>query len=138
MKKIIPLLGLLTILLSYSTKAQLGVGIHQHNLPFVAFSYEIKDKWVPEIRFGTDNYFLDMGIEAVVNYNIKSTDEIDFYAGVGGRVLLIDGVVIPVGVNIYPFQSKSFGFHMELAGLIPFDDSAILRGTWGIRYRFQE
>lgn len=124
--------------LTSTALAQFGVGLHQYNLPFVAFSYEINEKWVPELRFGTDNYFYDIGIEAVLNHKIKSTEEVDFYAGLGGRVLLFDGVVIPVGVNIYPFQKKSFGFHMELAGLIPFDDSAILRGTWGIRYRFLE
>jgi hypothetical protein len=138
MKRISLAVGLMFILLANAANAQFGVGIHQSNLPFVAFSYELNDKWLPELRFGTDSYFSDLGIEAVVNYKIKSTEEMDFYAGLGGRFLIFDGIVVPVGVNIYPFQKKSFGFHMELAGLIPFDDGAILRGTWGIKYRFLE
>jgi len=44
--------------------------------------------------------------------------------------------VIPVGLNIYPFENKSFGFQMEIAGLIGEVD--ILRGSTGIRYRFNK
>jgi hypothetical protein len=42
--------------------------------------------------------------------------------------------VVPIGVNIYPFSNKNFGFHIELAPIIGWDD--VLRGSWGIRYRF--
>ena len=42
-------------------------------------------------------------------------------------------VVVPIGLNIYPFSSKAFGFQMELAPIIGDD---VLRGSWGIRYRF--
>lgn len=46
----------------------------------------------------------------------------------------VDGIVIPVGLNIYPLPFKNFGFHMELAAIA--GDGGILRGSWGIRYRF--
>jgi hypothetical protein len=51
---------------------------------------------------------------------------------------MFGGLVIPVGLNIFPFETKSFGFHIELSPIIAFDDEALLRGSWGIRYRFLE
>ncbi len=46
------------------------------------------------------------------------------------------GVVIPVGLNIYPFTNKKFGFHIEAAPVI--GEDFILRDSWGIRYRFRK
>jgi len=71
----------------------------------------------------------------VVTYDIFNKDYYEFYAGLGGRITTFAGVVIPIGLNIYPFAVKNFGFHIELAPII--GDSAILRGSWGIRYKFQ-
>ncbi len=114
--------------------AQLGVAFHQSNIPFIGINYEINGLLRPEIRIGTDNYFDDTSIEAIITYDIFDKDNYEFYAGIGGRVNNFSGVVIPVGLNIYPFTFKNFGFHIELAPII--GDLAILRGSWGIRYRF--
>ena len=82
------------------------------------------------------NFFYDLGVEITANYLLKSTEEMNLYTGLGGRLAILDGVVVPLGINIYPLANKNFGFHIELAGLIPFQDDAALRGSWGIRYRF--
>ncbi len=115
--------------------AQLGVSFHQSNLPFVGINYEIKGRIRPELRIGTDNYFDDTTFEAVVTYDIFNKEDYEFYAGLGARTTTFIGVVVPIGLNIYPFAAKNFGFQIELAPII--GDSAILRGSWGIRYRFQ-
>ena len=115
--------------------AQFGVSFHQSNLPFVGINYEIKNKLRAELRLGTDNYFENTSIEGVLTYDLVKKDDYEFYAGLGVRANGFTGLVIPVGLNIYPFTAKQFGFHIEVAPIV--DDASILRGSWGIRYRFK-
>ena len=116
--------------------AQFGANFHQSNLPFVGLNYEIKDRLRPELRIGLDNYFKDISMEGVLTYDILDKDDYEFYAGLGVRSNEFIGLVIPVGVNIYPLTTKNFGFHMELAPIL--GESYVLRGSWGIRYRFRD
>lgn len=114
--------------------AQFGVNFHQSNLPFVGLNYEIKNRLRPEVRIGTDNFFEETTFEGVVTYDLAEKEDYEIYAGVGGRINRFEGLVIPVGVNVYPLSSKQFGFHIELAPLI--GETSVLRGSWGIRYQF--
>lgn len=114
--------------------SQLGVNFHQSNLPFIGVNYEIKNKWRPELRIGTDNYFEATTLEAVVTYDLAEREEYEIYVGLGGRINQLEGLVVPIGVNVYPLTTKQFGFHVELAPLI--GSETVLRGSWGIRYRF--
>jgi hypothetical protein len=118
--------------------AQLGVGYYQSNLPFVAISYEFKNKLRPEVRFGSDNYLNNLGLEGIMSYNFIKNDDFECYIGLGGRLNVFDGVVIPVGLNFYPLPEKRFGLHIELAPIFTSNQFTenILRGSWGIRYRF--
>ena len=113
---------------------QFGINFHQSNLPFVGLNYEIKNKLRPELRIGTDNYFDETSIEVVLTYDIVNKDDYELYAGIGGRLNGFEGLVIPIGVNVYPLSTKQFGFHIELAPII--GESSVLRGSWGIRYQF--
>lgn len=113
---------------------QWGVSMHQSNLPFFGVNYEWKEKLLPEFRVGTDNFLEDTSYELTLNYILKKEEHLDLYAGIGARVQIFEGLVLPVGMNIYPLRNKKFGFHIELAGIV--DDFTILRGSWGIRYRF--
>lgn len=113
---------------------QFGISYHQSNLPFAGLNYEIKNKLRPELRVGTDNYFEAMSIEGILTYDLSNKEEYEFYAGLGVRVNGFTGLVIPLGLNIYPLNTKQFGFHIELAPII--GESSLLRGSWGIRYRF--
>jgi hypothetical protein len=114
--------------------AQFGVSAHQSEISFVGFNYEFSDHLRPKLRIGTDNYFENLSIELMATYDILNKEDYEFYAGAGFN--LLEGMVIPVGLNIFPFQSKKFGYHIELSPIISFDDSSLLRGSWGIRYRF--
>lgn len=129
-------LTILFLLFSNVALAQFGVSAHQSELPFIGFNYELDERWRPELRIGTDNYFELVSVELDLSYDILNKEEYEFYAGAGLRLNYWDGVVIPLGLNIFPFQSKSFGFHIELSPIIVFDDEPLLRGSWGIRYRF--
>ena len=114
---------------------QLGVAYHQSGLPFAGINYEFGDRFRPEVRIGTDSYFDGFTVEGVFTYDILNKDAYEFYGGVGVRAADSPGVVIPIGFNFYPFAVKNFGFHMELSPI--FDEDGILRGSFGIRYRFR-
>jgi len=129
-------LTIIFLLVCNSAFAQLGVNIHQSEIPFVGFNYEFADRIKPELRFGTDNYFENVSVEIIGTYDILNKTDYEVYAGAGARFNLLEGLVIPVGLNVFPFATKSFGFHIELSPIISFDDSSLLRGSWGIRYRF--
>lgn len=121
-------------LVSNVSFAQWTVSYHQSNLPFIGFNKQLGEKWLPEFRVGTDNFIENVSLELVANRIFYKNDRIDFYGGIGARVQSLEGLVIPVGLNIYPFEQKDFGFHLEAAGL--FGDSSLFRGSFGIRYRF--
>ena len=133
MKRIIILLLITVPFFSYG---QFGVSFYQSNLPFVGLSYEFNNKLRPEVRLGTDNYFDAMSVEGVLTYDFFKKEDYDIYGGLGVRVNNYTGLVIPIGINIYPFTAKQFGFHIELAPII--GENAILRGSWGIRYKFRK
>ena len=134
MKKIYT--AVIFLLISTGSYAQLGVSFQQSNLPFIGLNYEIKNRIIPEVRIGTDSYFDDTSLEVTVNYIFKRDETVNVYAGLGGRLHILRGIVVPVGLNIYPFEEKNFGFQIELAGILR--ESGILRGSWGIRYRFAQ
>jgi hypothetical protein len=84
---------------------------------------------------GTNKLFENISFEALINYGFISKPEYTFYGGAG--LTILDGAIsgyIPVGLNIYPFERKTFGFQMELGPSIA--ENPLLRGSFGIRYRF--
>ena len=117
--------------------AQFGVSFHQSNLPFVGFNYEIADRFVPELRLGMDTRLENMSVEAVATYQFINKEEVEVYAGIGGRANINAGLVAPIGAHFFPFASKNFGFHLEVTPIISEGDP-IVRGSWGIRYRFRQ
>lgn len=123
-------------LFSTASFAQWTVSFHQSNLPFLGVNKQLGEKWLPEFRVGTDTYFEDISAELAGNYIFKKTDRFEFYGGAGLRVGNFEGIVVPVGLNIYPFEQKDFGFHLEGAPILTFNDGSLFRGSFGIRYRF--
>lgn len=135
MKKIF---SVVLYLLSVPSFAQFGVSFHQSNMPFIGFNYEIAGKFLPELRLGTDTYLDDISVEAVATYQFIDKDDVEVYAGLGGRVNTAAGLVAPIGVHIFPFNAKKLGFHIELTPLfIQEEETPVIRGSWGIRYRFR-
>jgi hypothetical protein len=129
----------LLVLFSLSVQfsfAQFGVSVHQSNIPFVGFNYEIAGRFLPELRIGIDTHLDDVPVEAVATYQFLDKENYEVYAGLGGRANGLVGIVAPVGAHFFPFPSKNFGFHIELAPIFT-EGSPILRGSWGIRYRFR-
>ncbi|WP_296699487.1 hypothetical protein [Algoriphagus sp.] len=123
-------------LFSLTGLSQTTITFHQSNLPFLGVNYQFGQRFIPEFRVGTDTFFEDLSAELAANYIFKKTDRFEFYGGAGLRVGSFDGIVVPVGLNIYPFDQKDFGFHIEGAPILGFNDNQVFRGSVGIRYRF--
>lgn len=130
MRKFVFIIFLFCTKLSY---AQLGVSYHQSSLPFIGVQYDLGD-WLPELRLGTNQSFSNFSLEGVVLYKFINKDEYEFYGGIGGRTNILSGLVIPVGLNVYPLADKNFGVHLEAAPIL--GNTHYLRGSFGIRYRF--
>jgi len=130
------LLAVTFCVLPFILVGQWGVNYHQSTIPFVGINYEIKDKWRPELRIGTDNYFEELSLETVITYDFLNRTDYEFYSGLGVFMQGYYELVIPVGMNFFPFESKKFGFHIELTPLV--GEFNGLRGRWGIRYRFKK
>lgn len=124
-----------------NSSAQFGVSFHQTNYSFVGFNYEVAGRFLPELRFGMNNHLDNMSVEAVATYQFIDKGEVEVYAGLGGRINHNDrhnaGLVAPIGVHVFPFTTKNFGFHLEVTPIIS-EGTPFVRGSWGIRYRFRQ
>jgi hypothetical protein len=117
-----------------SAYSQIGVDFHFSNMPFFGVHYELWERVRPEVRLGTDTYLEDVALELIVTYDILKKADYELYAGLGYRDDPFAGLVIPIGLNFYPFQERKFGFHVEMTPII--GEADVLRGTLGIRYKF--
>ncbi|GAB3819737.1 hypothetical protein GCM10028895_18580 [Pontibacter rugosus] len=120
--------------------AQVNTSYHQSSIPFIAVGYEF-ERFAPELRFSTDVYTgSNFSLEAVLPYKFLRKEDYYLDAGLGVRAGEFDGLVIPVGLSVFPFEKKQFGFHTEVALLGSFGSSLdpIFRGSWGITFRFSE
>jgi len=133
MKHVVIILLIVFPSISFS---QLGVSFHQSNLPFIGVNYQVTERLRPELRIGVDNFVDITAVEAVVTYDLLKNEDYELYAGLGGRVNNYAGLVVPVGLNIYPLPYKQFGFHIEMAPIA--GEDFLLRGSWGIRFRFNK
>lgn len=126
----------------YAANAQLVVNYHLSNLSFIGAGYQINDRVLPELRLAGNVAIDNFSPELMVSYQFVKKEIVEYYAGIGIRVNIDDGVVIPTGLNIYPFEEKRFGFHIEVAPIILLpvegDANMIFRTSTGIRFRFTE
>ena len=136
MKRLLFLLIAALFFFVSKSRAQLSVGYHQSSfVSLIAVGYETGDRFSPEIRIGTNVYLNDPVIEVVGRYDFIQKEKYDFYAGLGGLFLSdYGGIVAPVGFVFYPFEERKFGFHLEAAPMV--GEDVILRGSWGIIYKF--
>ena len=125
-----------SLALSQTALGQATVGYHQSGLPFMSIGYTFSERFTPELRIGTDRYFEDVALEAVLNYGYLRREEYLLYAGLGIFIGEWGGAaVVPIGIQLFPFENKRFGFTLEATPIVG-EGSGFLRGSIGIRYRF--
>jgi len=120
---------------SLSAHAQFNVAYHQSGLPFASVSYDF-GRFHPDLRVGTDAFLSNLNPELTLNYKFVNKEDYYVYGGIGARTNDLAGAVVPVGLVVFPFAKKHLGFHTELAVIGISEDDAVLRGSWGIKFRF--
>jgi hypothetical protein len=128
--------------IAFQSKAQLGATFNQSTyLSSVGVMYEFNDRIRPELRLGLNENFVwfeSNTAEFAINYDIINKVDYEFYSGIA--FLYADnmgqGLMIPLGLNIYPFENKQFGFNIEGATL--FDGMITFIPRWGFRYKFNK
>lgn len=123
--------------LSYKSFAQFGVGFYQSELSFASFNYTFAQRFTGELRLSTSTYVSDLSPEIVATYRFINKPAHSVYAGLGGRFNLDPGLVLPLGLQVSPFEKmRNFAFATELAIIGVAEGDAVLRGALGIRYYF--
>ncbi len=133
MKKVIILIVLASM--SYAAEAQFGVSYHLLHSN-INFNYQFNEKFIPEVRLSTNRDFDFLDLEATFSYVFHRNSLVDAYAGAGISTENYTYLMVPVGLNIYPFEQKNFGFLLEVSPML--GENAYLRGDVGIRYRFMK
>ncbi|HEX8505978.1 MAG TPA: hypothetical protein VF630_11485 [Hymenobacter sp.] len=135
MKTLYPVLILFICLNSLPAQAQFNVAYHQSALPFASLSYDFQ-RFHPDIRVSTDAFTSDLSAELTLNYKFVNKDDYYVYGGIGGRTNRIAGGVVPIGLVVFPFAKKRLGFHSEVAIIGLGESGTVLRGSWGLKFRF--
>jgi hypothetical protein len=121
------------------SQAQVAISYYQSGLSMVGVSTNTNKRIWGELRLGTDLKFEDFSPELVGAFNFKKTETVKLYGGLGIRLNVYEGVLLPLGIQISPFQDfRNFAFHIEVAPIITLRDEydSYFRGSVGIRYLF--
>lgn len=121
--------------------SQVGVGYYDSKNSFVGINYGIGNRFVAELRIHSQprpEFLADdrspsgARLEPTLLYMMnKENPSVDNYIGIG---LDARSYLFSTGMNMYPFEEKSFGFLAELS--LSLEEEIEFRASWGIRYRF--
>ncbi|WNB16978.1 hypothetical protein [Marivirga arenosa] len=137
------IITLLFLTVSSFAYSQSIVSYHQSpNGGQAAYAYEFNERFRPEIRLYPNTAIEDFLVKLMFNYDLIDKENHEFYSGISLLGSTVGGATfgLAVGINIYPFENKNFGFLMEFSPNIPLDEAGTpyFSGSWGIRYRLQK
>ncbi|MFN3640952.1 MAG: hypothetical protein ACK4UK_08535 [Flavobacterium sp.] len=102
----------------------------------LAIGYEFNEKLWTDFRIYSGTNISNFTPEIVLNYNFLRKE--NYYTYVGGGIILnnINGIVVPFGVGIKPFENmKNLSINIEFNPLYEIDlDDLFIRGFIGLRY----
>jgi hypothetical protein len=103
----------------------------------LAIGYEFNEKLWTDLRIYSGTNLANLTPELVLNYNFIRKE--NYYTYVGGGVLFnnINGLVVPIGIGIQPFENlKNLSLNVEFNPLYETDfNELFIRGFVGIRYK---
>lgn len=139
MKKF-PKIGLPVLFLTFfchSGFSQLSVSYYNSHLSKIGLGYSFSEKISSELRLYGNTTIDDLSPELVVCYNFARGEKHNVYGGIGVVANLLNGIVVPVGVQFTPFDNLNrVSFHIEIQPTLDFDYDPIIQSSWGLRYKF--
>ncbi|TXE16644.1 hypothetical protein ES731_13520 [Psychroflexus gondwanensis] len=102
-----------------------------------AIGYNINERFWTDLRIYSGTSIGNITPEIVINHNFVTKTSYEVYLGAGAILNNINGVVIPIGIGIKPFENlKDLSFNIEFNPIYEFDlDDLFVRGFLGIRYK---
>ncbi|RZT97515.1 hypothetical protein EV201_2186 [Ancylomarina subtilis] len=80
--------------------------------------------------------FKDLNTEFVLCYDALKLKDYNFYLGLGAQIRDESGLVIPIGVQVAPFEKfKNLSLQVELLPIFT-DYDTMLQSSIGVRYTF--
>lgn len=137
-QKINVLLFLCLSLIGLKGHAQLSTSFYTNESNSkIAFGYEFNEKLWGDLRIYSNFSIADITPEIVLNYNYLLKDNYETYVGAGLVLNNLNGIVIPVGIAIKPFeQLKNVSLNIEFNPVYEFDfNDLFIQGFIGIRYK---
>ncbi|MFP9114057.1 hypothetical protein ACLI1A_08935 [Flavobacterium sp. RHBU_3] len=140
MKKTLQIfLPLIALLISPKALSQVTASFYTSGtLSKVAIGYNFNERLWADARIYSSTSADGITPEAVINYNYLAKESYYTYIGVGAIVNDVNGVLIPIGVGIKPFENlKNLSINIELDPLYEIDDEDLyINGFIGLRYKF--
>ena len=134
-KKLI--LTIIIAIFSFNSYSQISTSFYQNdNNSKIAIGYEFNEKLWGDIRIYSGTNIENFTPEIVLNYNLVRKEKYETYIGAGFSLNNINGIIIPVGIGIKPFENiKNLSFNIELNPTYEMDlEDLLIRGFVGIRY----
>lgn len=102
----------------------------------IAIGYQFNDKLWSDVRVYSGTNIENFTPEIVLNYNFMRKENYETYIGAGFSINNINGIIIPIGIGIKPFEAlKNLSFNIELNPTYELDlHDLLFRGFVGIRY----
>ncbi len=131
--KLIVVLVLTSLLTKADGQVTASFYFNANNSKF-AVGYEFTDRFWADLRIYSGSLMEDITPELVLAYNFLQKDKYETYAGLGLSIQHFEGVVIPIGLAVKPFESlENLSFNIEFTPLIG-DHGMLLRSYLGVRY----
>lgn len=124
----------------FNSYSQISASFYQNESNSkIAIGYEFNDKLWTDLRLYSGTNIDNITPEIVLNYNVVRKEKYDTYIGAGVVLNNINGIIIPVGLGIKPFENlRNLSLNIELNPLYEIDlEDLFIRGFIGVRYIFK-
>lgn len=100
----------------------------------ISLAQTFTEKLWGEVRVAVT--FEDFNTDFVLCYNAFEVNDYNFYLGLGAQVRNDSGLIIPIGVQVAPFEKfKELSLQVEIQPVFT-DYDTMLHSSIGIRYTF--
>ena len=121
----------------FNSYSQISASFYQNESNSkIAIGYEFNDKLWTDFRLYSGTNIENITPEIVLNYNFVKKEKYETYIGAGIVLNNINGIIIPIGIGIKPFENlKNLSLNIELNPLYEIDfEDVFIRGFIGIKY----
>lgn len=124
--------------LNSTLKGQLSLSYQYSSLDKIGLGFNFSKRFWTELRIYGNTYIESITPELALLYNVSVKENHEVYLGAGAVVNYFNGIIIPLGIQIRPFEKfRNFSFQIEFQPLIEVEiEDMLLQASAGIRYRF--